>query len=154
MEFQVRFLFKHEQAVICLFHYSDKLHFLIMLLSLIIDLIQTNCPAWLGLEKRSLIFLPHQPEPGRSPLFSKLFSKVFGKFPKVRLAAGARSRGTVALELAPGRRGPLDNSEADRRRPTRAVQVDSDSTSKSYSNDFRPRHDRPTRTVGLPSTPG
>ncbi len=50
----------------------------------------------------------------------------------------------MGLELAPGRRGPLDNSEADRRRPTRAVQVDSDSTSKSYSNDFR--HDRPTRT--------
>jgi hypothetical protein len=63
---------------------------------------------------------------------------------QVRLAAGARSRGTVALELAPGQRGPLDNSEADRRRPTRAVQVDSDSTSKSYSNGFR--HDRPTRT--------
>jgi hypothetical protein len=62
----------------------------------------------------------------------------------VRLAAGARSRGTVASELAPRRRGPLDNSEADRRRPTRAVQVDSDSTSKSYSNGFR--HDRPTRT--------
>ena len=60
------------------------------------------------------------------------------------MAAGARSRGTVALELAPGQRGPLDNSEADRRRPTRAVQVDSDSTSKSYPNDFR--HDRPTRT--------
>jgi hypothetical protein len=53
-------------------------------------------------------------------------------------------RGTVALELAPGRRGPLDNSEADRRRHTRAVQVDSDSTSKSDANDFR--HDRPTRT--------
>ncbi len=61
-----------------------------------------------------------------------------------RLAAGARSRGTVALELAPGRRGPLDDSEADRRRPTRMVQVDWDSTSKSYSNDFR--HDRPTQT--------
>jgi hypothetical protein len=62
----------------------------------------------------------------------------------VRLAAEARLRGTVALELAPGRRGPLDNSEADRRRPTRAVQVDSDSTPKSDANDFR--HDRPTRT--------
>jgi hypothetical protein len=61
-----------------------------------------------------------------------------------RLAAGARLRDTVALELAPGRRGPLDNSEANRRRPTRAVQVDSDSTSKSDANDFR--HHRPTRT--------
>jgi hypothetical protein len=55
-----------------------------------------------------------------------------------------RLRGTVALELAPGRGGPLDNSEADRRRPTRAVQVDSDSTPQSDATDFR--HDRPTRT--------
>jgi hypothetical protein len=46
----------------------------------------------------------------------------------IGLAAEARLRGTVTLELAPGRRGPLDNSEADRRRPTRAVQVDSDSS--------------------------
>jgi hypothetical protein len=52
-------------------------------------------------------------------------------------------RGALALELA-GRRGPLDNSEAYRRSPTRAVQVDSDSTPKSDANCFL--HDRPTRT--------
>ena len=42
---------------------------------------------------------------------------------QVRLAAGARSRGTVALELAPGRRGPLDDSDASRRRPRGAVRA-------------------------------
>jgi hypothetical protein len=63
------------------------------------------------------------------------------------LAAGARLRGTVALELAPGRRGSLDNSEADRCRPTRAVQVDSDSSSKR-----RPTAFGATGRLGLPST--
>ncbi len=66
---------------------------------------------------------------------------------QVRLAAGARSCGTVALELAPGRSGPLDNSEADRRQPTRAVLVDSDSTPKRRSTAFGT-----TGRLGLPPT--
>ncbi len=65
-----------------------------------------------------------------------------------RLSAEVHLRGTFALELAPRRRGPLDNSEADRRNPTRTVQVDSDSTLKR-----RPMAFGTTGRLGPPPTP-